>query len=445
MLRDIVRRLRGREIQSVDLVASAYRQADGPEGSHVFTRRYTVDAQKAAEAADRTEYSDTTPAFLGVPVTVKDNFDLAGVPTTAGSILLRNAQPAAMDADVVKRLKAAGFVVLGRTNMTEFAFSGLGLNPHYGTPRNPAFPHEERIPGGSSSGAAVSVGLGIAPAAIGTDTGGSIRIPAALCGLVGFKPTAAAISQRGVLPLSTTLDSVGVIARSVACCAAVLRAIADMPAAFESRPITANGAHLAVIENYVFDGIEDHVARSFEKAIRRLEQSGTRITRITLRALNDIPAMHAKGTFAGADAYAWHRGYVDTARTAYDPRVLARIVAAAAMTPADYEALKQARAQFITRISTDTQDFDGLLAPTVPVIAPKISTLADDTQYHTTNALMLRNPTAVNLMDGCAVSMPCHDPGEPPVGLSLIGLGGRDGAILSLAQTIASTISPSPI
>jgi aspartyl-tRNA(Asn)/glutamyl-tRNA(Gln) amidotransferase subunit A len=440
MLQDIVRDLETDEIRSVDVVRKAYECAATPQAAHVFTVRCDDDAHKTALGADRVRKSGSAPRFLGVPITVKDNFDLAGLPTTAGSVLLRNSAPAAMDAPVVKRLRDAGFIILGRSNMTEFAFSGLGLNPHYGTPRNPAFPEEERIPGGSSSGAGVSVGLGIAPAAIGTDTGGSIRIPAALCGLVGFKPTAAAVSRQGVLPLSTTLDSVGVIAKSVACCAAVFSVIADSPPGRAAAELA--GTHFAVIENYVFDGIDDYIVRCFDRGVMRLEKAGARITRKTIPALARIPAMHAKGTFAGAESYAWHQEHIARNSTAYDPRVLTRIAAASTMTLADLAELQAARAQLIAGVALGAQGFDALLMPTVPLIAPRTSDLIDDTSYHTTNSLMLRNPTLVNLIDGCAISVPCHEVGDSPAGLSVIGMGGTDAAILALAAATERVVCP---
>ncbi|MEQ1935423.1 MAG: amidase family protein, partial [Fimbriimonadaceae bacterium] len=227
MLTELAHDMSGRKRSCVDLVDEALSRANATAATHVFTMRFDESSRRFAEAADAARKSGTTSPYLGVPITIKDNFDLAGLPTTAGSTLLRASQPATADAEVVRRLRGAGFTILGRTNMTEFAFSGLGLNPHYGTPRNPAFPSESRVPGGSSSGGAVSVALGIVPVAIGTDTGGSIRIPAALCGLVGFKPTAARVSRRGVLPLSATLDAVGVIAKSVSCCANTLQVIWD--------------------------------------------------------------------------------------------------------------------------------------------------------------------------------------------------------------------------
>jgi aspartyl-tRNA(Asn)/glutamyl-tRNA(Gln) amidotransferase subunit A len=439
MLHDLVQDLARNTTRSIDLLEAGYRKADEPAAAAVFTLRLDADARRRAAAADALRAAGGGTLYLGIPITIKDNFDLAGHPTTAGSVFLRDAPVADQDAEAVRRLRDAGFIVMGRTNMTEFAFSGLGLNPHYGTPRNPAFPGEDRIPGGSSSGAAVSVALDMAPFAVGTDTGGSVRIPAALCGLVGFKPSASAISQRGVLPLSTSLDSVGVIAKSVACCASAFSIMAGT----EDHPSRASlrGVQLAVIDNYVFGGIEDPVVRAFERAVARLEAAGATVSRLKIPELDGIPALHAKGTFAGAEAYAWHREYLAANGPAYDQRVLTRISAAGAMSAADYILLRQRRADFIAAVSARTQDFDALLAPTVPVIAPRIADLAEDEQFHAVNGLILRNPTVVNLLDGCAISLPCQAPGEPPVGLSLIGLNGSDQVILRLARAAEAAIT----
>lgn len=442
MLSEIVQDLGGRKRRSSDLIEDALRRANEAAAAHVFTVRFDADARRLAKAADAAREAGGATPYLGIPITVKDNIDLSGLATTAGSTLLRDAAPASRDAEVVRRLRNAGFIIVGRTNMTEFAFSGLGLNPHYGTPRNPAFPTEVRIPGGSSSGAAVSVALGIAAFSIGTDTGGSIRIPAALCGLVGFKPTAARVNQRGVLPLSTTLDSLGVIAKSVACCEAAFTIIAESAEAQLQAPTSLKGAHLAVIENYVVKGIEGEVATSFERAVDRLSQAGAVITRLKIPALNGIPGMHANGTISGAEAFAWHRDYIATNADAYDPRVLSRIKAGSSMSAADYATLQANRRRLIADVEAQTRDFDALLAPTVPVIAPPTADLATDERYFACNALMLRGPSVVNLIDGCAISIPCQEPGRPPVGLSLIGLGGRDTALLGLAGAAEAVISP---
>jgi aspartyl-tRNA(Asn)/glutamyl-tRNA(Gln) amidotransferase subunit A len=420
-------------------VDAALMRADQPDARAVFTLRLDSEARAFADAADARRAARSRAPFLGVPVTVKDNFDLMGHATTAGSTLLADAPQARKDAPVVERLRRAGFIVLGRTNMTEFAFSGLGLNPHYGTPLNPAFPGEARIPGGSSSGAAVSVALGMAPVAIGTDTGGSIRIPAALCGLAGFKPSADAITREGVLPLSTTLDSVGVIARSVADCAAVFDVIRDRPAPPRAN-IPARRIRLGLVQTYVQDGVEPQVADAMHDAVARLQTGGVLVDPIELAVLADIPTMMRDATFAASEAFAWHEPFLAAGREGeYDPRVVSRIRAGGAMTAAAYIRLCARRRAFIDAVAAEMAGLDALLWPTIPFVAPTIASLDDDAAYHAANALALRNSTVANLLDGCAISIP--GPGDgPPVGLTLAALHGRDDHLLSIATSVQSIL-----
>ncbi|WP_414899699.1 amidase [Sphingomonas flavalba] len=420
-------------------IDAALIRADWPEAESVFTLRLDKEARAFAEAADARRAARSRAPFLGVPITVKDNFDLMGHPTTAGSRLLADAPPARRDAAVLERLRRAGFIIIGRTNMTEFAFSGIGLNPHYGTPANPAFTGERRIPGGSSSGAAVSVALGIVPAAIGTDTGGSIRIPAALCGLSGFKPTTNTVTRAGVLPLSTTLDTVGVIAQSAADCAALFDVIRDRPGP-PRLPVPVQRIRLGLVCNYVMDGIETAVADAFADAVERIEAGGIAVERIVLPELDGIPAMMREATFASAESAAWHAPYLAAGRDdAYDPRVLTRIRAGETMTAPAYVALVAARAAAIETISAQVAGLDALLWPTVPFIAPTIAALADDAAYHAANLLALRNSTVANLFDGCAISIPCPGDG-PPVGLTLAALSGRDDQLLGISITVQTVL-----
>lgn len=421
-------------------VDAALMRADAADAASVFTLRLDKEARAFADAADVSHLTRSHTPLLGMRATVKDNFDLAGYPTTAGSKVLADAPAAKTDAAVVSRLRRVGCVILGRTNMTEFAFSGLGLNPHYGTPINPAFPGEARIPGGSSSGAAVSVALGIAPIAIGTDTGGSIRIPAALCGLSGFKPTASAVSREGVLPLSTTLDTVGVIARTAKDCATMFDVIRDTPAA--ARPVLpARRIRLGVVTNYVTDAVSPEVQEVIARSIALLEAAGVSIEPIVIGELDAIPEMMNDGTFAAAEAFAWHSSLLGDGRQGeYDPRVLVRIEAGEAMTASAYVRLIEHRRNLIDAVGRRSAGLDAFLWPTVPFIAPAIDSLADDSAYHAANALALRNSTVVNLIDGCAISIPC--PVESaPVGLTLAAGSGRDDWLLSVAATLQSLLA----
>jgi aspartyl-tRNA(Asn)/glutamyl-tRNA(Gln) amidotransferase subunit A len=411
------------------------------EGSRAFLKVHAEQARAAADFHDTLQRNGAaTPPFAGIPVSIKDLFDIAGDTTTAGSTALRDAPPAERDAPVVGRLRAAGFIPIGRTNMTEFAFSGLGINPHYGTPANAYDRQNARIPGGSSSGAAVSVTDGMAAAALGTDTGGSCRIPAALCGLVGFKPTAKRVPLDGAVPLSTSLDSIGPIAPSVACCA-VLDAVLAGEELRPLREFPLKGLRLAVPQTLVFDGIDADVARAFAAARTRLSEAGAQIVDLPLRELSELGRINSKGGFGAAEAYAFHRPLIESKAALYDPRVLSRILRGREQDAADYIALVRARADFIRRVGAIVAPFDALLLPTVPIIAPRIADLDDEIAYRDVNLLLLRNPTIANFLDACAISLPCHRPGEAPVGLMLIGHHGGDARLFEIAAAVEKLLA----
>ncbi len=443
-LAELARRLVRAETTSEALIDRALANAldPGGEGSRTFVKLYEDGAREAAISADRLRARGVIPSPLaGIPISIKDLFDVRGEPTTAGSKVLIDATPAQYDSTVIARLRAAGAIIVGRTNMTEFAFSGLGINPHYGTPRNPYDRSTGRIPGGSSSGAAVSVSDGMSEVGIGTDTGGSVRIPAALCGLVGFKPTARRISRDGVLPLSTTLDSIGPIARSVACCALVDAIMAgespDVPPAL---PIA--GLRLGVVRDYVCDGLEDAIATAFEHALAILSKAGAHIMEMPFPELARLPALNRSGGFAGAEAYAWHRDLLRGRPAEYDPRVSVRIAAAQGLSAADYIALGGHRANMIARAKVVATPYDALLMPTTAMTAPSIAALeGDDDQYSRANLAMLRNPSTINFLDGCALSVPCHESGKAPVGLMIAGLTGDYRRVLQVGQAIEAALA----
>jgi aspartyl-tRNA(Asn)/glutamyl-tRNA(Gln) amidotransferase subunit A len=428
---------------SVGLTEAALARAEDPagEGARVFTRIHARRALASARASDTLRAAGLARSPVdGLPLSVKDLFDIAGEPTPAGSVLLRDAPPAARNALVIDRLLAAGAVIVGRSNMTEFAYSGLGLNPHYGTPRNPWDRASGRIPGGSSSGAAVSVTDGMAVAAIGSDTGGSVRIPSALCGLTGFKPTARRVSMAGVLPLSPTLDSIGPLAASVRCCAILDAILAGEPVALPA-PAELADRVLAIPTEVVLDGLDDTVAPAFDAACARLEAAGARLRRVALPEFGELAKIHARGSFTAAEAWAWHRGHIETSAAAYDPRVVSRIAAGASMSAADLLDLIAARRRWIAAVEARIAGFDALLMPTVPQVAPRIDALMhDDAAYFRANGLMLRNPMLINFLDGCALSLPCHAPGEAPVGLMLAAARGRDRHLLALGQAVEAAL-----
>ncbi|MDB5886456.1 MAG: Amidase [Polaromonas sp.] len=370
--------------------------------------------------------------LAGIPVSVKDLFDVAGQVTMAGSTVLAGAPPAPADAVAVSRLRKAGAVLVGRTNMVEFAFSGVGINPHYGTPRNPADAETGRIPGGSSSGAAVSVATGAAWVGLGSDTGGSIRIPAALCGIVGFKSTARLVPAAGALPLSTSLDTVGALTRSVRDAVTVHEILSARTVQLAGKPLSS--CRLAVARTLMQDGLNPAVAAAFEKCLQLLRQSGARIEEIALEEIDELAAINASGGLSAAESHAWHRKLLAEHAAQYDPRVALRILRGARMSAADYIDLLAARQAWIVRMEARLGPFDAVLSPTVPITAPPLaSVLQDDEEFFRINSLLLRNTAVVNMLDGCAISLPCHQPGELPVGLMLWHAALRDDTLLDLA------------
>ncbi len=403
----------------------------------VFTRLYPQAARAAADHADALAQAGVqAPPLSGLPVSIKDLFDVAGETTLAGSAVLRDSAPATADATVVTRLRAAGAAIIGKTNMTEFAFSGLGLNPHHGTPANPADGKLARIPGGSSSGAAVSVAMGACFAGIGSDTGGSIRIPAALCGLVGFKSTARRVSTAGALPLSTTLDTACAMTKSVADCILVDGVLAG--AALEVPRLPLAGLRLALPQTLVLDGMDAKVGAALQAALSRLSAAGAKIVELPLELLAQAAVLNR---FSPAEAWAWHRQLLGEKEAQYDPRVSARIKLGAAITAADYIDMLAARRDWIARAESELAEFDAIVLPTTPLVAPAIASLQDsDEEYFRVNALMLRNPALINFLDGCAISLPCQAAGELPVGLMLAAPAMQDARLLGIALAVEAAL-----
>jgi amidase/aspartyl-tRNA(Asn)/glutamyl-tRNA(Gln) amidotransferase subunit A len=423
---------------ALTLLDQALAAARSPRCAHAFV---SIDEQGARTAA-----AAPAGALAGLPISVKDLYDIAGQVTSAGSVVLADQPPAPVDAPAVARLRAAGAALIGRTQMTEFAFSGVGINPHHGTPANvamaaldPAAP--ACVPGGSSSGGAVSVAAGAAVAALGSDTGGSIRIPAALHGLVGFKNTQALTPASGTVPLAPSLDTVCAITRSVRDAVLLHEILAERVVRLDAVPLAAR--RLAVVRTLMLDALEAPVAAAFERALETIAQAGAQIEFIDLPLLDELPRLTQDGGLPAAESWAWHRELLARDGARYDPRVAARIRRGAAITPAALAALHAARADWIGRMSAALAGFDAVLSPTVPMIPPPLAPLlADDAAFFEVNARLLRNPSVVNLLDGCAISLPCHAPGTAPVGLMAWSLGGRDDRLLSLALQLEAALKP---
>jgi aspartyl-tRNA(Asn)/glutamyl-tRNA(Gln) amidotransferase subunit A len=407
---------------------------------HCYTAVFADSARAAARAADaRQAAGEPLPVLAGLPVSVKDLYDIAGRITLAGSVLRKGAPAAGHDAPAVARLRAAGAAVTGLTNMSEFAFSGVGINPHYGTPRNPADGLVARVPGGSSSGAAVSVALGQAVAGLGSDTGGSIRIPAALCGLVGFKNTQSRTPQAGAFPLSSTLDTVCAMARSVEDCLVVDAVLSGAPLVLAPREV--RGLRLAIPQTLMLDELEPAVSEAFQRALGQLSRAGAHLVEVPLLELAEVAQINAPGGFSAVEAYAVHRQALRDRRGDFDPRVAARLAPGEGVSAADYIGMQQRRRDWIARMGHRLAGFDALISPTVPLTAPPMAELIDsDEAFFAANRLLLRNTFPINFLDGCAFTLPCHAPGDLPVGLMLAAPGGHDAALAGVALAVETSL-----
>jgi aspartyl-tRNA(Asn)/glutamyl-tRNA(Gln) amidotransferase subunit A len=409
------------------------------EGARAFLKVYADEARAEAEHADRLRRQGVVRSPVeGLPISLKDLFDVAGDVTRAGSKVLAGAPPAKRDAPAVARLRAAGAVIVGRTNMVEFAFGTTGLNPHYGTPRNPWDRKTGRVPGGSSSGAAVAQADGMCVMALGSDTRGSIRQPAALCGVVGWKPTQRRVPLEGAFPLSYTLDTVGPLANSVGCCAAydaVLSGEAGAPPA-----LPAKGLRLLLPRSSLLDDLDAEVGGAFDAALGRLSAAGAVITEQRVPSFDRQAEYFRNGGFAGAEAYAIHRRWQDRLGE-YDPRIAKRVLLGKEIAVADYIDLGRQRAEYMRTVEALAAPYDAMLMPTTPTIAPRIAEVdRSDEDYFRWNFRILRNVGVVNFLDGCAVSLPCHAPGAAPVGLSVFGVAMSDRHVLGAAAAIEGVL-----
>lgn len=446
-LRELAGDLSGRRITALELAGECLDRAGSEAGKTTFISLSVASALQAAMAVDRQRAAgEPLPLLAGIPISIKDLFDVQGEVTRAGSTVLHRG-PAREDAIAVSRLKQAGLIPVGRTNMTEFAYSGLGANPHFGTPISPWRPQEKHIAGGSTSGGAVSVAEEMAYAALGTDTGGSCRIPAAFCGIAGFKPSACPDLFAGMIPLSPSLDSIGWMANSVQCLADIHSAIAG-DAAFPRLAAAGPRPRLLLPTNLILEGSDREVVDAFKHAVALLEAAGAAVVRAEVKPFEALPKLASRGTLVAAEAYAWHRPLMELRAGDYDPNVLARIMRGATMTEDDYTALQAARGEFIAAMSHVLDGFDALIMPTVAILPPKVRELDDAGRYQALNALILRNPSIVNLFDGCAVSIPVTSPGAAPVALSLAAPKGCDMPLLALSNwaeaAVRSLVEASP-
>jgi aspartyl-tRNA(Asn)/glutamyl-tRNA(Gln) amidotransferase subunit A len=416
--------------------AKAIQLAQSDACKHVFRQYSFPTLHKAAQ-----QHDNLHRPLAGLSVSVKDLFDMVGDTTAAGSVVLADAPAATQDCPAVARLRAAGAGFIGRTHMVEFAFSGVGTNPHFGTPAawdalsNQPAGTQALVPGGSSSGAAVSVATGAAFIGLGSDTGGSIRIPAALNGIVGFKSTARHVPTAGAIPLSSTLDTVCALTRSVRDAILAHEILAQRRVVRSPSPLAAY--RLAVVSTTFLDHLDPSIALAFERSLQTLRAAGAQIAEVALPELTELSAIQSTGGFSAAESYAWHHVLLAEKGADYDPRVSARIARGATMKAHEYIALTHARKAWIHRIEAALQGFDAVLSPTVPITAPPIAQVAPgkahDEAFFKINTLLLRNTSIVNMLDGCAISLPCHHPGELPMGLMVWQGATCDDTVLNIA------------
>ena len=411
-------------LTAAQAMEESMRLAQAPAAAHAFV------SERFEAERERLHHTETAHLPLaGLAVSVKDLFDVAGQVTTAGSLALQDAPAATSDAPAVARLRAAG--------------GSIVTNPHFPTPaafdyRFGPLPGAARVPGGSSSGAAVSVASGACYAALGSDTGGSIRIPAAFNGIVGFKSTARLVPTTGAVPLPTTLDTACAMTRSVRDAIVVHEVLAARRVTRSSAPLSA--WRLAVPTHTFLDALDGTVSTAFQRTLDLLRQAGAQIESIDLPETGELGPMQAQGSLAAAESYAWHRPVLAQHAEQYDPRVRSRIERGAAMSAVDYIHLQHARQAWIARMEARVAGFDALLSPTVAIVPPLLSDVAPgearDAAFFQANALVLRNTSVVNMLDGCALSLPCHVQGELPVGLMVWHAAGRDDAVLNVGQRI---------
>jgi aspartyl-tRNA(Asn)/glutamyl-tRNA(Gln) amidotransferase subunit A len=410
------------------------------EGARACLTVYAESARAAADAADaRIRMGRPLGPLDGAIVSIKDLFDVAGEVTRAGSrVLLDEGLVARADAPVVQQLRAAGAVIVAKTNMSEFAFSGVGANAHFGTPGNPF--DRARVPGGSTSGGAVAVADGMCEIAIGSDTGGSTRIPAALCGIVGWKPSQQRVRTDGAFPLSFTLDSIGPMAKSVAECA-LADAVMACAAPTAPEPAPLGGLRIGILQGLPFEGIDQHVSAAWSTAIGKLSKTGVRFSDESVALLGDLAKANAKGGFAPPEAYSIHRERLARRGADVDPNVRVRIERGAGMTAADYVELVQTRRRLVRAMDARLADLDAVIWPTTPILAPKLADVAAPETFGRNNMMLLRNTAIVNFFDLCAISLPMPRTGALPTGLMLVGRNGHDHRLFRIAAAIEKSFA----
>lgn len=436
-------RLAQGETSAVELVEQALARSEDADLRHVFIKITRDQARAEAEASDlRRAQGAALSAWDGIPIAWKDLFDLSGVVTTAGSKVFAENAPADENADVVAACRDQGLIALGKTNLSEFAYSGLGLNPHFGTPKNPYSEKTPRVPGGSSSGSAVAVAGGIVPVAVGTDTAGSVRIPASFCGLFGFKASQNRYPKRGCFALSTSLDSFGGFAQCVGDLIHLDAAMRGMTASQVDTP-ELKDCSFVIPGTVVFDDVDSEVLQVFEDMVRRLEKAGASITHRPFDIFSEVVRLFRKhGTLTAAEAATIHQDLLASDRAdQMDQRVRERMLMSQRYTVSDYIQLQWARQRLQDAVK---RELGGavLLFPTVAIAAPEIARLERSVEDFTrTNLLVLRNTMLGSYLGTPGMNLPIGTTSEGlPVGALISAPFGDDNRILSIAASVEKAI-----
>ena len=415
-----------------DKAARALEKANalGDERGRIFVELNEARILSDAAALDAARASNHKLPLYGLTVSLKDLFNEAGKRTTAASKVLQDADPSRHDAEVVARLKAAGALIFGRTNMSEFAYSGVGMNPHHGTPG--CIFDKALVPGGSSSGAALSVAHGLCDIAMGTDTGGSIRLPAAINGLYGYKPSQKTVSLDGVHPLSSSYDSAGPLASSFEHTLTCLQVLRHEPLPDKSAELTSRPLKLAIPEDTFTDDLDETVALAFHESVHKLNEAGHEIHLVSFSELVELTtALRLTVSF---EAQRFYKDYLQRLETDGDPHVLARLHQSDGMSEADVAQRHAERQQAISLFNDRLAPFDALLAPTIKCERPSIASAQAD--FNTVNAAMLRNTTYINLVDGCGMSLPVAREDMPPSALMVCGSNNTDATVIAASGII---------
>ena len=444
-LRELSAALRGGQTTASKLVEQALELAHLSKSVFIAINPGLVSLAYSIDRARKR--SQTLPPLAGIPIALKDLFNVRNERTLAGSVVRKHyAQPESADAEVVAPLRAAGLLFFGRTNMSEFAFSGMGKNPHYGTPLSIWDRETGRLPGGSSSGSAVAVAEGIVAATLGSDTAGSCRIPAAFNGIVGVKPSYGRMSLTGIYPLSPTLDAPGPLAIDVDSCFILdqlmcgsIKPDEDLPRLVPTDPAQLK---LVIPQARVMTDLDDDVRFAFERSVEILEAAGASIEQAPLPALDHCHDFFTESPVVVYEVLQHHREMLTQHFDEYDPFVSQRILAGADISAEEQQRRYGERQQIVDEFNLqfDALQADALLYPTVPCLPPAIAETEDEDNARHINLRCLRNTATVNYFDGCAISLPCHQPGEAPVGLMLSSRNGDDGNLYQICAAIEAAI-----